>query len=124
MLPDGPRLPRTAQTLAWITRPGPFMWRMRRQYGETFTIRIGAEPTLVFLTRPDHVREVFTGDPRVLHAGEGNRILLPFVGAHSVLLLDDDAHLRQRKLLLPPFHGERMRAYAETIRAVADREVS
>jgi cytochrome P450 len=95
-----------------------------RRYGDVFTIRLGAEPTLVLLADPEHVREVFTGDPGVLHAGEGNRILLPFVGPRSVLLLDDAEHLRQRKLLLPPFHGERMRAYAETIRDVAEREVA
>jgi len=124
MLPDGPSLPRAAQTLAWITRPGPFLWRQRRRYGDVFTIRLGAEPTLVILADPDHVREVFTGDPAVLHAGEGNRILLPFVGPKSVLLLDDGEHLRQRKLLLPPFHGERMRAYADLIREVADAEVA
>ena len=124
MLPAGPTLPRTLQTLAWVARPGPFMWRAHRRHGDTFTVRLGAEPPLVFLSRPEHVREVFTGDPRLLHAGEGNRILLPFVGAHSVLLLDDDAHLRQRRLLLPPFHGERMRAYVDTIRDVAAREVA
>ena len=124
MLPDGPPLPRAVQTLAWITRPGPFMWRQRQRYGDVFTIRLGAEPTLVFLADPEHVREVFTGDASVLHAGEGNRILLPFVGPRSVLLLDDEDHLSQRKLLLPPFHGERMRAYVETIRDVAEREVA
>ncbi len=123
-LPPGPRLPRAAQTLAWITRPGPFLWGNRRRHGDVFTMRLGAEPTLVVFSRPDDVREIFTGDPRVLHAGEGNRLLLPFVGPHSVLLLDDDAHLRQRRLLLPPFHGRRMRAYAETIREVAGREVA
>src|SRR4051794_16017815 len=123
-LPPGPTAPRAAQTLAWVTRPGPFMWRCRERYGDTFTVRIGSEPTWVFVTRPEHVREVFTGDPHVLHAGEANRILLPFVGPHSVLLLDDEPHLRQRKLLLPPFHGERMRAYAATIREVAEREVA
>src|SRR5215217_767348 len=123
-LPPGPKLPRTAQTLAWVARPGPFMWRAWQRYGDTFTVRIGSEPTFVFVTRPEHVREVFTGDPRVLHAGEANRILLPLVGESSLLLLDGDAHLRQRKLLLPPFHGERMRAYAETIRDVAEREIA
>jgi cytochrome P450 len=107
-----------------MTRPGPFMWRAHRRCGDTFTVRLASYPPLVFVTRPDDVRELFTGDSRTLHAGEGNQILLPFVGPHSVLLLDDDAHVRQRKLLLPPFHGERMRAYGELIRDVAEREVA
>jgi cytochrome P450 family 135 len=78
----------------------------------------------VFFSRPEHVREVLTGDPSKLHAGEGNRILLPFVGPNSILLLDDAAHLRQRRLLLPAFHGQRMRAYGDLIRNVAEREVA
>lgn len=123
-LPPGPALPRSAQTLAWITRPTPFLWRAHERYGDTFTVRLGSEPPMVFLTRPEHVQEVFTSDPRVLHAGEANRILLPLVGPRSILLLDDEAHLRQRKLLLPPFHGERMHAYAGLMREVAEREVA
>jgi cytochrome P450 family 135 len=66
---------------------------------------------------------VFTGDPRLLHAGEANVVLLPVLGSHSVLLLDDDAHMAQRKLMLPPFHGERMRGYEETMADVAAREI-
>jgi cytochrome P450 family 135 len=123
-LPPGPALPRSLQTLAWLTRPGPFMWRAFQRYGDTFTLRLASYPRLVFVTRPEHVREVFTGDPDRLHAGEANRILLPLVGPHSILLLDDSAHVRQRKLLLPPFHGERMRAYGGLIRDVAEREVA
>ena len=107
-----------------MTRPGPLMWRAHQRYGDTFTVRLASYPPLVFLTRPEHVREVFTGDPGKLHAGEANQILLPFVGPHSILLLDGGAHLRQRKLLLPPFHGERMRAYADLIGDVAQREVA
>src|SRR3954453_17715232 len=123
-LPPGPALPLPLQTLAWMTRPGPFMWRARQRYGDTFTVRLASYPPLVFLSEPEHVREVLTGDPGKFHAGEANRILLPFVGPHSVLLLDDEPHLRQSKLLLPPFHGERMGAYTDTMREVAEREVA
>ena len=73
---------------------------------------------------PDDVKQVFTGDPNVLHAGEGNAILRPLLGARSVLLLDGPEHLRERKTLLPPFHGERMQAYGELIREIAEREVA
>ena len=122
-LPPGPRYPRALQTLGWATRPMPFMERCQERYGDIFTLRIAQEGSWVFLAHPDLVRQVFTGDPRLLHAGEGNVILLPVLGHHSVLLLDDERHLAQRKLLLPPFHGERMQRYGELMREIAEREV-
>jgi cytochrome P450 family 135 len=82
-----------------------------RRYGDMFTLRIANEGTWVFLADPDAIKQVFTGDPRVLHAGEANVVVLPLLGHHSVLLLDEAAHMSQRKLMLPPFHGERMRGY-------------
>ena len=87
-------------------------------------LRIAHEGPWVMLCHPDAVKQVFTGDPRLLHAGEGNVILEPMLGSNSVLLLDEDAHMRQRKLMLPPFHGERMKAYADTMREVAERELA
>jgi len=94
-----------------------------RRYGDMFTLKIANEGTWVFLSHPDAVKQVFTGDPRLLHAGEANVVLLPVLGSHSVLLLDEDAHMAQRKLMLPPFHGERMRGYEETMAEVAAREI-
>lgn len=93
------------------------------RYGETFTLRVLHEDPWVVLSNPAHVKEVFTGDPRVFHAGEGNRILLPVVGEHSVLLLDERAHLEQRKLLLPSFHGQRMQRYGALMAEVAAAEI-
>jgi cytochrome P450 family 135 len=95
----------------------------QRRYCDMFTLRIANEGTWVFTSDPDAVKQVFTGDPRLLHAGEANVVLLPVLGSHSVLLLDDDAHMAQRKLLLPPFHGERMRGYEGTMAEVAAREL-
>ena len=106
MLPPGPSMSRAAQTAAWIARPGPFLFKAHREFGDVFTIRFGTEPPWVVLAHPDAVREVFTGDATALHAGKANLVLLPFLGSSSVLLLDGPAHLRQRKLMLPPFHGE------------------
>ncbi|HEX8103392.1 MAG TPA: cytochrome P450, partial [Solirubrobacteraceae bacterium] len=117
-------LPRPVQTLAWMKRPGPFLERCRRRYGDTFTLRIAYEGHWVMLTDPEAIREVFTGDPRVLHAGEANTLLRPILGPSSVLLLDDDAHLSQRKLMLPPFHGERMRRYGALMTEIAEAEVA
>jgi cytochrome P450 family 135 len=121
-LPTGPRMPRALQTLAWVRRPVPFITRARAKYGDTFTMHIGRD-TFVVLSNPDDVKQVFTGDPSIFHAGEGNVILLPFLGEKSVLLLDDAAHLGQRRLLLPPFHGDRMRNHVGLMREVAEREV-
>ncbi|HEY6781359.1 MAG TPA: cytochrome P450 [Thermoleophilaceae bacterium] len=122
-LPPGPSTPRALQTLRWIARPTAMLEDCQRRFGDMFTLKIANEGDWVFLSHPDAVKQVFTGDPRLLHAGEGNVILLPVLGSHSVLLLDEAAHMSQRKLLLPPFHGERMRGYAETMREVAEEAV-
>jgi cytochrome P450 len=123
-LPPGPSAPRAVQTLAWTTRTGPFLERNRARFGDMFTIRIGNEPPWVVLSDPDAVKQVFTGDPRLLHAGEANVILRPILGDNSVLLLDEQPHMRQRKLLLPPFHGERMQRYRELMERIAFEEVA
>jgi cytochrome P450 len=122
-LPPGPSTPRPLQTMRWIARPGAMLEDCRRRYGDMFTLRIANEGTWVFLAHPDAVKEVFTGDPRVLHAGEANVVLLPILGHHSVLLLDEAAHMSQRKLMLPSFHGERMRSYEDTMAEVARAEI-
>ena len=123
-LPPGPRLPRPLQTVGWVTRPGPWLLRLRERYGDAFTLRVAHEGTWVMLGDPAAVKQVFTADPRRLHAGEANVVLRPLLGPSSVLLLDEGPHMRQRKLLLPPFHGERMKAYGELITSVAEREVA
>jgi cytochrome P450 len=122
-LPPGPSAPRALQTARWVARPAGFLEDSARRYGDTFTLRITYEGTWVFISDPDAVKQVFTGDPRLLHAGEANIVLLPVLGSHSLLCLDDDAHMAQRKLMLPSFHGERMRGYEETMAAVAVREI-
>jgi cytochrome P450 family 135 len=122
-LPPGPRAHRALQTARWIARPAAFMEDAARRYGDMFTLRITHEGTWVFVSDPGAVRQIFTGDPRLLHAGEANIVLLPVLGSHSVLLLDDDAHMAQRKLMLPSFHGERMRSYEQTMADVAARAI-
>jgi cytochrome P450 family 135 len=119
----GPTSPRAVQTVRWLVRPWAMMEELHRRHGDMFTVQIANEGTWVFLAHPDAVKQVFTGDPRLLHAGEANRILLPLLGHHSVLLLDDEAHMRQRKLMLPPFHGERMRRYEEVMAEAASEEI-
>jgi len=121
-LPPGPRLPSIVQVGQFIRDRLGFLDRCAERYGEFFTIRFPWE-TLVFTWNPDAVKQVFTGDPAIYFAGQGNDILRPFLGDYSVLLLDGAEHLRQRRLLLPPFHGERMLAYADLMREVTLAEI-
>jgi cytochrome P450 len=123
-LPPGPDYPRALQTLGWMLRPGPFLERCRDRYGDIFTMKIAQEKTWVILGDPEHVKQVFTGSPAKLHAGEANEILRPLLGNRSVLVLDDEPHLTTRKLMLPSFHGERMQRYGELMRDVAEREIA
>jgi len=113
-LPPGSPLPTALQTLLWIRRPTEFMQACRRRYGPTFIIRLPPS-ALVFLCDPDAIRAVFTAKADEMHAGEVNRIIRVLVGDNSVLLLDRAEHMRHRKLLLPSFHGERMRFYGDTM---------
>ncbi len=121
--PPGPRLPRVLQTLGFILMPARFVDGCRRRYGDIVTFSSLFDSCFVMVFEPELVKQVFRGSPDGLRAGEANAVLGPVVGERSVLLLDGAEHLRQRKLLLPPFHGERMRAYAEVIRGAADRSI-
>ena len=87
------------------------------------TFRSLFDSGFVMVFHPELVKQVFRAPPTQLRAGEANAVLGPVVGARSVLLLDGAEHMRQRKLLLPPFHGERMRAYEQTMREAADRAI-
>jgi cytochrome P450 len=123
-LPPGPLLPKTLQTVGWWTRSAPFFERCRARYGKRFTIRLLSSPPFVHLSDPDEVKEVFTAPPEVLHPGEGASVLEPFVGTYSLILLDEGAHLSQRKLMLPAFHGEKMQRLSGLMAEVAEREVA
>ncbi len=122
-LPPGPRMPRAVQSVLWYRSAQWLMEQCRARFGDMFTLKIANEGTWVLTSDPDTIKQVFTGDPRLLHAGEANRILLPVLGPDSVLLLDDAPHLRQRKLMLPAFHGERMQRYGALMADVAAREI-
>jgi len=122
-LPPGPSLPGVLQTVAYAIRPLEVLEACARRYGDAFTLRLFGQGAFVYVSSPADIRAIFTADPAVLHGGEANQMLAPFVGAASILLLDEAAHLRQRRMMLPPFHGERMQAYAQVMRAVTDQSL-
>ena len=121
-LPPGPRMPVALQTLGQWSRPTAFLERARARYGPRFTIRLLGQPPFVMLSDPEDIKQLFQTAPDVVHPGAGARILEPIVGRHSVILLDEDSHMEQRKLMLPAFHGERMQGLADLMSELAQRE--
>ncbi|HEY2652308.1 MAG TPA: cytochrome P450 [Solirubrobacteraceae bacterium] len=122
-LPPGPRLPRWVQTAGFIVGGVRYLEACRRRYGDLVTMGTLFDSGFVMVFNPAHVKELFQGSNEQLHAGEANALLGPILGERSVLLLDGAEHLRHRKLLLPTFHGTRMRVWAETMRDAADLEI-
>lgn len=123
-LPPGPRGPSPWTTARFAHRPLDALLRWHARYGDVFTVRFTGFGTGVYVADPDAIRELMTGDQSDLLAGEANAFLAPVLGERSVLVLDGPEHLRQRRLLLPPFQGSRVRGFREVIRDVAEREVS
>lgn len=121
--PPGPRLPRLLQTLGFIFFSRHFIDGCRRRYGDVVTFSSLFDSRFVMVFDPELVKQVFRGPPEQLRAGEANAVLRPVVGDRSVLLLDGADHMRERRLLLPPFHGERMRTYETVMREAADRAI-
>jgi cytochrome P450 len=123
-LPPGFRLPRIAQTLRFNVRQIEFVFRAHRELGEVFSFQavLDDEPVVV-TSHPDHVRSLFTADPALAPSLTGESALRPIVGPNSVLTLTGPGHIRQRKLLLPPFHGEAIERYTAMIAEAAEREI-
>jgi cytochrome P450 len=122
-LPPGPTEAPAIQTARWLLRPIAFMESCRRRFGENFSVRfLGFERPMVMLSDPVAIRALYTAHEHGLPPGR-TIALLPVMGPGSVLLLEGSEHLARRKLMLPPFHGERMRSYEATVREVAEREI-
>lgn len=122
--PPGPKAPAVVQMLRYGRDPLGFLIDLQRRYGDVFTVSFPYFGRAVYVASPEGVKSLFTGSPSVFHAGEANATVLePALGPNSVLTLDDEPHLRQRKLLLPPFHGESVRRYGDLIREVTQREM-
>jgi len=120
-LPPGPSSPPLYQITRWIARPLQLLEECQRTYGDVFTVRAPREGAFVIVAVPELIKEVFAADADVLLAGVGNATILePILGKHSVLTLDGTEHLRQRRLLLPPFKGERMEAFEAVMREITE----
>ena len=127
-LPPGPRMPAPAQLLAWGMRPTALLESCQRRHGDRFTLRLlgfgeRGFSDVVVVADPASIKALFTAGPGQLTVGELRAPMAPMFGPASILLLDGAAHMRQRKLLLPPFHGERMAAYGELIAQATEREI-
>jgi cytochrome P450 len=122
-LPPGPSAPALVQATRWMRSPVSLMEECRERYGETFTVRMARVGELVFISDAPSVKRLFSAD-RENRLPEGRSVLLePVLGRRSLLLLEGEDHLRSRRLMLPPFHGERMRAYEAVMERAADREL-
>ena len=128
-LPAGPKTPPFVQKLQWIASPLDLLETSAQKYGNTFTLRLGGLPPMVLLSSPQAIQELFSAKPEQFDSDRGKGIagapsLRPLLGEQSLLLMDGERHQHQRRLLLPPFHGERMRAYGKLICEVTEQVIS
>jgi cytochrome P450 len=126
-LPDGPKSPDAWQMLQWVTTPFSFMRRCRQRYGDRFTVTLSQRlGPIVFFSNPEALQVILTGDDSELFdaPGELNALVEPLLGSRSLIGLSDNRHRRMRQLLMPSFHGERMRSYGQLIRDITEQVVS
>src|SRR5687767_8312655 len=122
-LPPGPSAPPAIQTMRWLWRPLEFLDSCRRRHGDAFSVTfLGFQTPMVIISDPEAIRALYTSRENGLPPGR-SFALEPIMGARSVLLLEGGEHLERRKAMLPPFHGERMRAYEAVIAEIADAEI-
>ncbi|MBD1826301.1 cytochrome P450 [Microcoleus vaginatus GB1-A2] len=121
---DGPKDARFVQTVGGILNPLYYLDSNYQRYGDIFTSIFSNFPPQVIISSPQAIQEIFTADSKLFKSGTVNQIALPLVGANSLFLLDGDRLLQQRKLLMPPFHGERMKAYGQIIRDTTEKVIN
>jgi cytochrome P450 family 138 len=121
-LPPGPKTPKLLNGLTFLVARDAMTRRLTGKYGDALTLQMPGFGTMVLVTRPDLVKQVYTAKPDVLHGGKNP--LGEILGRGSLFSMDEDVHLKERRMLLPPFHGERMRSYEEIIEEEALREMA
>ncbi|WP_051399949.1 cytochrome P450 [Haloechinothrix halophila] len=122
--PPGPRLPMTLQSVLFATQRHRLLRLLHRRYGSVFAFQVFPERHVVSISDPGDIKELFSGPVTTFHAGEGNQVLKPVMGEHSVLTTDEDEHRRIRTLLTPPFTGAALRGYRGMVADIAEHEVA
>jgi cytochrome P450 len=123
VLPPEPKIPPLLQTLRWAFRPIPFMEDCRRRLGDSFSVRfLGFERPMVMISDPEAIKALYRQREQALPPGR-NIVLEPILGSTSLLIQEGAEHLSRRKLMLPPFHGERMRSYEQTMAEIVTAEI-
>jgi unspecific monooxygenase len=120
-LPNPIGSPSWWQLANWILDPIAFTRRMSQKYGDTFTLQLGNLGKYVILGNPQAIQEIFSQDAKLFDVGRGNHLAEPLLGQNSLTLLDGERHRRERKLLMPSFHGERLQTYAGQICSITDQ---
>ncbi|MEQ9371946.1 MAG: cytochrome P450 [Coleofasciculus chthonoplastes F3-SA18-01] len=125
-LPDGPQTPAILQMIHWIAKPFSYMEACNQNYGDIFTVPLGKKFTpIVFVSNPQALQQILTSDTKEFDAsGEYNGLFEPMLGKQSVISLSGESHRRQRQLMMPPFHGERMKAYGQLITEITEQVIT
>lgn len=126
-LPDGPRPPkffRIARRLKLIFNPLEYVEDYAQRYGDIFKLGGKTSPPFVYVGNPQAIKEIFTAEPELFECGRGNGVLRFLLGDNSLILLDGEPHQRQRRLLMPPFHGDRLRDYSQIICDITEQVTS
>ncbi|GAA6614609.1 cytochrome P450 [Scytonema sp. NUACC26] len=123
-LPPRIREPKLLQIFWGLLQQKDYLETMAKRYGDIFIGEFAGFPSSVVISHPQGIQEIFTADAKLFATAPGNSIMEPLVGTNSLLLLDGDRHIQRRKLLMPPFHGERMRAYGNLMCDITDRVMS
>jgi cytochrome P450 family 110 len=123
-LPNPIASPPWLQLVRWITDPIALQVESLQKYGDIFTMQLGGLGSYVVVGNPQAIQEIFSQDAKQFDVGIGNTLAIPLLGQNSILLMDGDRHRRERKLLMPPFHGERLQTYAKQICSIAEQVAS
>ena len=123
-LPDGSKAPALFQLINWIARPFEYLEEYIDKYGDIFTMRLFGFPPLVFIGNPQGIKEIFSADAKYFDVGRTNDLARPILGDNSLILMDGSRHQRERKLLMPPFHGDKVKSYAKLICEITDKVAS
>ena len=117
------KTPRFAQLIEWVFKPLQLMEKSAKAYGDTFKLFLVGNNPMVFVSHPQAIKEIFNANPDKFDIGKGNKLAASLLGEQSLVLLDGAQHQRQRKLLTPPFHGDRMKSYGELICKITEKVI-